>query len=408
MLSIDDESEFRLLVGAFAGIDQLVQALTKSASSQSVHRVIVEAARNLGGGAGAALWLFDPTEEVLRLTARTGIAARNLTSSRVIPLSSQSVTARVAVTMEPIEIDDIEAIGREYPALRRFAQRVGISRFLLYPLVLQDQLIGVLDVFSSTDAPHSPLQRQLLSIVARIAGIAIDQDRGRAELSRRMRDIGSIEELVLLVSHDLRSAVSTIIGRASMISSDGSDRDVAHAQIILQGAWHVTSLAEDLADAARHEMGQLMLHQVSTDLDALAWETVEEVPRDEDRRRVRILACPGPLVATIDRDRIGRVLMNLLANALKYSPSGSAIEIQFTSGEGEVVVSVVDQGIGIDVADLPHIFEKSYRGSTTGQVVGLGLGLYVARLIVEAHGGRIWATSVTGQGSVFSFTVPLA
>jgi signal transduction histidine kinase len=114
-----------------------------------------------------------------------------------------------------------------------------------------------------------------------------------------------------------------------------------------------------------------------------------------------------PVVGTWDRDRLGQVLDNLLGNAVKYSPQGKEIVVRVAIVDGEARLCVRDQGDGIPAATLPSLFERFFRADNAGSASGLGLGLYIARMLVEAHGGRIWATSEPGEGSVFTIALPL-
>ena len=108
-----------------------------------------------------------------------------------------------------------------------------------------------------------------------------------------------------------------------------------------------------------------------------------------------------------DADRLERILTNLLSNALKYSDPGTPVWLHVQPMAGEVCITLQDQGQGIAPQDVPHLFEKFYRAGSSRKAEGTGLGLYVTRLLVEAHGGRIWAESEVGKGSLFSFTLPV-
>jgi signal transduction histidine kinase len=113
------------------------------------------------------------------------------------------------------------------------------------------------------------------------------------------------------------------------------------------------------------------------------------------------------LPVVVDAAQIERVITNLLTNALKFSAPGSPVVVGFDRDGNRAQVSIADQGSGIDPADLPHVFEKHYRARTRGTVEGSGLGLYISWLIVEAHGGQLWAESRVGMGSRFTFTLPM-
>src|SRR5207237_1022244 len=129
------------------------------------------------------------------------------------------------------------------------------------------------------------------------------------------------------------------------------------------------------------------------------------------RHEVRVVAEIASLVGVWDTGRLERVLTNLVANAIKYSPGGGSVTIAVRREDGAngrwAVVSVADEGLGSAAADLPHVFERFYRGENVGQIRGSGLGLASVRQIVEQHGGRIDVTSVEGHGSTFTIRLPL-
>jgi signal transduction histidine kinase len=139
-------------------------------------------------------------------------------------------------------------------------------------------------------------------------------------------------------------------------------------------------------------------------------EVVEHVGAPADRERIQIETTEWVPPVSADPARLERALMNLLTNALKYSPPDSPVVVRVACGDGEAVISVSDRGPGIPPEELPHLFQRYYRSrSTTAKKVGgLGLGLYITRLIAEAHRGRVWVESEPGQGSTFYFALPLA
>jgi signal transduction histidine kinase len=126
----------------------------------------------------------------------------------------------------------------------------------------------------------------------------------------------------------------------------------------------------------------------------------------DDRARVTLDAIPTLLVV-VEVAQIERVIVNLLTNALKFSPPATPIVVHVAQQATDAIVSVTDQGIGIAPEDLPHLFEKHYRAQAVGQIAGNGLGLYSSRLIVEAHGGRLRAVSTAGVGTTFTVILPL-
>ena len=223
------------------------------------------------------------------------------------------------------------------------------------------------------------------------------------------------EDLLRAVSHDLRTPLTAILGHADLLRrgiqrGDEIDRTLRSADAVMDGARRMNVMIQDLVDSARLESGQMKLQLVPIDIGQFAREVLEGMRGAVGIERVR-LEIPEDLPSvSADPHRLERVLVNLLSNALKYSSEDSEVTIRADQRGGEAVVSVVDRGIGIPSEDLDNIFERFYRtaGSHGTHVEGLGLGLYITRKSIEAHGGRIWATSEEGAGSNFSFTLPIA
>jgi len=217
------------------------------------------------------------------------------------------------------------------------------------------------------------------------------------------------EEYVALISHDLRNPLTVIQGRVQLLllhlQRQQLDRASESAQTILTSSKRMDSMLTDLLEQMRLESGATDLRTEPTDLTWLLARIVAQFAADEESGQIHLDDAP-PLTAPLDPARIERVMLNLLSNARKYS-SNSPIVVHVDRDGNAAVVSVTDQGMGIAPADLPHLFEKYYRTEQVTVIKGMGLGLYSSRLIVEAHGGRIWAESVVGAGSTFRFSLPL-
>jgi two-component system phosphate regulon sensor histidine kinase PhoR len=171
-------------------------------------------------------------------------------------------------------------------------------------------------------------------------------------------------------------------------------------------------MVNELLDLSRIESGTVQLLLDDVDMVRLAQTTSERLRLFAERQGLRLrLDVPNRVLRVRgDEDRLGQVLINLLHNAVKFSPNGGEIVVGVREGKGEVVIRVSDPGIGVPASDRARIFERFYkvdRARVRGRG-GTGLGLSIARHVVESHGGRIWVESVEGEGSTFSFTVPLA
>jgi signal transduction histidine kinase len=212
------------------------------------------------------------------------------------------------------------------------------------------------------------------------------------------------------IAHELRTPLTVLRGTLEAML-DGvypTDRDnllAAQAQVQT-----LARLVEDLRLLALADAGRLSLHAAPLDLVIFLRETVENHQIQAQEREVRLtLEMPPSLPLVLaDRDRLTQVMGNLLSNALRYVPDGGRIGVQVTEQRQEVIVTVVDDGPGIPSEDLPHLFDRFWRGDQARRQAtgGSGLGLTIARRLVEAHGGRLWAQSLEGEGSTFAFTLP--
>jgi signal transduction histidine kinase len=238
--------------------------------------------------------------------------------------------------------------------------------------------------------------------------------RAEAEDAVQQRD-----QVLSGVSHDLKSPLTTVRGLAQILRrqvsrlaeappglSDGLDRiDAASVKMV--------SMIDELMDAARLETGQpLELNQEPMDLVELTRGVADTHQRTTDRHRIVIEEGTTSLVGDWDRPRLERVLDNLLSNAIKYSPDGGTITLTLSGIRQEhggwATLTVRDEGLGIPADELPHVFDRFYRGrNVAGKIAGTGIGLAGARLIVEQHGGTLTAARAQGRGSKFTMCLPL-
>jgi signal transduction histidine kinase len=222
---------------------------------------------------------------------------------------------------------------------------------------------------------------------------------------RRLRETtDQREDLLRAVSHDLRNPLQIVFIQAQRLLRDADDdrRRRASAAIITAGR-RMDRMLRDLADSARAESGRLELAPAPIALHPFVRELLATSDGVIDASRVQNAVPPGLPAVLADPDRLDRIFANLVGNALKYSRDRVVVR---AAEEGDAVrITVEDRGPGISDADLPRIFERYYRGQRH-EGEGLGLGLYIVRKMVEAHGGRIWAHSEAGVGSTFCFTLP--
>jgi signal transduction histidine kinase len=250
----------------------------------------------------------------------------------------------------------------------------------------------------------------------RLRSIACMQQR-IASLEREARDAERMRnDFLVAVSHDLRTPLSVILGYAQMLRRRlgvraGEDRRTNDGlQSIERRARMMASVVEELADATRRENGRaIVLHREMVDLSALVEEIAAEQDGASPLHRVVASVDKHAIVGYWDPVRLGRAIVNLIGNAVKYSPAGGEIHVTLRrEGEG-AVLSIRDTGIGIPADDLPNIFDRFYRGANAlEKTAGTGIGLSATRQIIERHGGTIAVESTEGRGSTFVVRLPIA
>ena len=218
------------------------------------------------------------------------------------------------------------------------------------------------------------------------------------------------DQFLAIVSHDLRTPLSVVAVNAGMLAEQlpEASADVLRAiQRVQRAAEQMDRMLSDLLDATRFEHGQFRLSPLMADVVAILNESIAQFEELARRHQVtlRLEEPAKPIEAMFDHDRIVQVLSNLLRNALQFTPPGGAITVRAVPQVHACRIDVSDTGLGISVPDLERIFNR-FQQTAGAHPRGLGLGLYISRAIVEAHGGKIWVDSEPGKGSTFSFTLP--
>ncbi len=208
------------------------------------------------------------------------------------------------------------------------------------------------------------------------------------------------------VTHELRTPLTIIQGNLEGMLDGVYPADEARLRSILEEAQILSRLTDDLRTLSLAESGSLELKREQTALGGLVRETIAAFGSQANENGVRVeFSEPShEIVLNIDPERIRQVLSNLISNAVRYSPRGSAVRVDLSADDRQAKISVMDSGAGIAAADLPHVFDRYYKSADSR---GMGLGLSIARYLVEAHGGQIRAESEAGRGTTIWFTLPV-
>lgn len=283
------------------------------------------------------------------------------------------------------------------------------------PMLTPRGAVGVLGIRPASDNRSLSIdQRRTLSSFANQAALAIE----RAQLAEKARDAELLQaadrlqrSLLDSVSHELRTPLVTIAGALSALEEDGGRFDAAgRAGLITtarEEADRLNRLVANLLNMTRLEAGALRLTLAGADVEDLVGSALDMLGSRTTGRSIETHIPADLPMVRVDFVLLVQVLVNLLDNAIKYSPADQTIRVFASRDKDCVCMSVEDQGPGIPAADLEHVFDKFYRVQRPGVAGGTGLGLSICRGIVDAHGGRIWAANTPGGGATFAFTLPI-
>ncbi len=327
----------------------------------------------------------------------------------------QSPQRRVIASGEPIllaEVSDqirdrISYDDRDAATLRA----ANIRSVMVVPLAAHSRVIGAMTFAAAESGKRYTTSDLVLAraVASRVA-LALDNVRLYAEATRAT---AARDATLAVVAHDLRSPVQTILMGASIVMSTADDptrRAERHRSLtsIHRSAERMARLIRDLVDVSSIEAGRFSVTTTPQSLGALVEESIEALRDGAEARAVRLtseLPVGDGFEVEADRDRMEQVLGNLIGNAIKFTPRNGAIVVRAERRDGEVWLSVTDNGPGITPAQLPHVFDRYWQAPETARF-GHGLGLTIAKGIVEAHRGRIWVDSELGAGTTFYVALP--
>jgi K+-sensing histidine kinase KdpD len=286
---------------------------------------------------------------------------------------------------------------------------------LAVPLVVGEQKFGVLVLESLDSASQfTPAEVPFVQTLADLIALAIDRARLQTKADA-IREASQTErlrsEVMAALSHQLRMPLSAIKGYSTALLLDevqwSDEKRDEFLRYIDEECDSMQSMITDLLDSSLIDVGQLSIEPQPVRLSPIAHDVGIELQRRTDEHQIIIDFPPDFPILEADPRWIKQVFRNILDNSIKYSPGGGLVVIRGEVRKGDVLISIADQGVGISPEDLIPLFEKYFRVNPRDlHVPGTGLGLPVARAIVEAHKGRIWAESKLGQGTILYFTLP--
>ena len=400
------EMELQTRDDRLARVHSLTAALAAAVTPADVARATLEVGVPAAGASGGML--YEVSGDSLTLVGQAGHPAAMEERLRRIPMSRAVAPVEVVRTRAPLFLRSRAEAAALLPQSEPELSMSANGAWAGFPLLVEGEVSGVLFFSFAREREFTEADRAELLTFARQCSQALRRARllETAQKAVRQRD-----DVLAVVSHDLRNVLGIFRITAALLDRELPE-DAGHARDrikTLQGqAEAMGRLVDDLVEVARIDAGSLRIVPAGCEARALAQDAIASVQPIAQQKGIGLaLECPeDPMPVHCDRGRILQVFANVLGNAVKFTDRGE-VRLSVVATDGEVRFAIRDSGGGISPDHLPHLFER-YWQARQGERSGAGLGLYIARGIVEAHGGRIWADSTPGQGTTICFTLPRA
>jgi signal transduction histidine kinase len=407
-------------VSELRALGDVGRALSSTLDLDTVLQTIVTRASQLAGTDACSVFEYDEATEAFHLRATNNLDEEFVALARRTPTrKGEGVQGRMAVMRQPVQIPDIVAEDAYQGPLRDVLLRTGTRAVLAVPLLREDDLIGGLTVNRKTPGEFPPEVIELLQTFATQSALAIQNARLFREIADKSRLLEAASrhksEFLANMSHELRTPLNAILGFSEVLAErmfgEVNEKQAEYLQDILSSGRHLLSLINDILDLSKVEAGRLELELGRFHLPTALDNAVTLVRERATRHGITLTQAVDPGVGDVvaDERKVKQILLNLLSNAVKFTPEGGRVDLTVTAAEDGITIAVRDTGIGIAPEDQATIFEefRQVGRDDARKQEGTGLGLTLAKKFVELHGGRIWVQSQVGQGSTFTFTLPV-
>jgi signal transduction histidine kinase/CheY-like chemotaxis protein len=400
-------------------LGEVSQAVSSSLDLDRVLTTIVRRAVELSGADGGSIFRFRPAsaEFALRACFGTSEALAERLREITIPLG-ETFIGRAASAGEVRQATDfdLEPPDPHIVELRRHGWRSMVA----VPLRREDEILGSLVIRRKVTGAFDPRTIDLLETLASQSAVAIHNARVFRELEEKTSELEVASrhksEFLASMSHELRTPLNAVIGFADVLLDrlfgELNERQDEYVRDIRDSGRHLLELINEILDLSKIEAGRMELELGSIAVAEMLEHGVAMVRERAARKGIALTLDVAADVgaARADELKLKQVVLNLLTNAIKFTPDGGSVRVAASAADDEVVVAVSDTGIGIADDERERIFEAFQRGGRGARqsTEGTGLGLTLSRRIVELHGGRLWMESTLGAGSTFSFAVPAA
>jgi signal transduction histidine kinase/DNA-binding response OmpR family regulator len=411
------QQELSQKVDQLEALGEVGQAVSSSLDPDQVLAMIIMQAVQLSGTDGGSIFEFDDAEEAFVVRTAYGASADLVDALRRTRIGlHDTLVGRAAREGRPIQVPDLNTVHLD--AHLKHLHVAGWRSIVAVPMLHENRIIGALVVRRRRSGDFSEEICELLQTFASQSALAIHNARLFRELERKSDEVEVASrhksEFLASMSHELRTPLNAVIGFSEVLLErmfgDLNDRQDEYLRDILSSGRHLLDLLNDILDLSKVEAGRMDLQRSTFPVQQTLEYGLSMVRERAVRHGITLSLEVAPEVGLVEADelRVKQVMLNLLTNAVKFTPDGGEVVVRASLDGPELVVTVNDTGIGIAPDDRERIFESFQQaGRGVQQQEGTGLGLTLSKRILELLGGRLWLETELGVGSTFGFAIPL-
>ena len=406
-------------VDQLTALGDISRAVSATLEVETVLDTMVSRATQLASADSGAIYEYDQTTDAFHVRATHNVDAALVAILRAMPLhKGEGLMGRAAEARIPIQVADIAAPGAYQSHIRDVLIEAGYRALLSVPLLREEQIIGSLSLNRKAPGEFPGEVVDILKTFATQSALALQNARLFREIADKSRQLEVASrhksEFLANMSHELRTPLNAIIGFSEVLIErmfgDLNEKQDEYLKDIYASGQHLLSLINDILDLSKIEAGRMELDLTDLHVPDAIENALVLVRERASRRGIDLGRAVHERLRTVPADarKVKQVLLNLLSNALKFTPEGGRVDVSARVRDDVAEISVRDTGVGIAVEDQETVFEEFRQvGAADTKVEGTGLGLALSRRFIELHGGKIWVQSEVGRGSTFTFTLPL-
>lgn len=392
---------------------EVVRGLTTAPDLESFLQTVINEATELTNSELSSILEYDAAAEELRFLAMHWFQ-RDLLRPMGVPLDG-SAAGWVYRRAQPLIIQDAKMDQRHFKVVDRVT-RHETNSLVAVPLMVRGEVVGVLEALNKKDNAH--YTEEDLTILETLGALAA-QAMQNVALQRKARatsvELAELERLktdfIAIASHELRTPLGLILGHATFLREMAGTEYAEQLDMIIRNATKLKDIVENLSDVDNVQTGAARVRSQRVSLAKIVEDVTLTFQDEANSRNITLKSELGNSSFYLDADegKLGIALSNLVKNALQFTESNGHVTVKVEEDDGYFKVMVSDDGIGIPARDLPRVFERFFQVEShlTRRYGGMGLGLAVAKALIELHGGRIWVESEEGKGSSFTFLLPV-